>query len=219
MNAKVKLVLLLGVFFIGLVLGAVILSATSFFQKTTTSATSKQEILVEDPVSAVSFAMYAEYTLEDMMDQADAIFIGEVATISTPRWNQDSGEYWEGEGAAAMQLHQLEILISQSLVDTLGLGEKVTITILGINPVRMEDYTIDFTRGSPHGLEVGNQGVFFVISSEFPWRDGKRPIIGFLGNPQEGYLLLGADGLYHSALVPDGISLNELTRQITESRQ
>lgn len=160
--------------------------------------------------------MYADYTLEDMMTQADAIFIGEVTAVLPPRWNQDSGEYWEG--AEAMQIHQLEVAIHESVVDTLGLGEKVTITMLGTNPIRMEDYTIDVTEGLPHGLEIGYQGVFFVIGIEFPWRDRTRPMIGFLGNPIEGYLLAGSDGLYYSPLVPDGISLDELTVQIIENR-
>lgn len=216
-------VLLAGVFSLGLFLGGILLTTPSRFPTETPAETSPQEPLLEEPVPVAvgGKAIYIEYTFEETMAQADAIFIGEVTAISSPRWNQDSGEYWAYEegGNPPMQLSQLDVVIRQALVDTLGLGEKVTITVLGENAVQLEDYTIDSSTGSPHALEIGNQGVFFVISTQFPWRDGKRPVIGFLGYPPDSYLLAGRDDLYYSQLVPEGISLDDLVKQINETRQ
>lgn len=45
--------------------------------------------------TVVSFETESVYFIqEELLAEADIIFVGKVLTISPTRWNQDSGEYW-----------------------------------------------------------------------------------------------------------------------------
>jgi hypothetical protein len=72
-------------------------------------------------------------TRTQMIAEADAIFVGQVTDISPTSWNQDSGEYWEqeieGTTLTAMPIHQLELAVTQPIVNEIGLSETAVLTI------------------------------------------------------------------------------------------
>jgi len=191
--------MLVGAFVVGLAAGFI------FFQA---KLDAQQEITI------VQQASYLSVTREDMIDSADAIFLGKVIAISSTRWNQDSGEEWNDDaigGDSGIQIHTIEVEILRPIVDVVGLGDHITITALGISPVDGQ---------SDHNLKEGNQAVFFVMQTELAWR-GKttRPIFELIGAPTESYYLQGSDGLYYSGR-PDtlALSLENIIKIIAERR-
>ena len=49
-------------------------------------------------------------TTEQVIDDADVILIGKVASLSPSRWNQDSGEYWEDGNSEMANLQYYELV-------------------------------------------------------------------------------------------------------------
>lgn len=210
MSKRTKFLLILGMVLLGLIFGVSVFMPR--FQ---------QDLVISEQLAVESEASYAEYSREEMIGEADAIFIGKVSSIFPGRWNQDSGQYWQQEGNAAIYFHQIDVTIEKLLVDTIGLSEQVTLTILGNSPINSSETDEVAIAGEvAHNLKVGDEAIFFVVARELGWKDGTRPIIRFLGDPREGYLLLGSDGLYHSSGQNlESISLDDLRKQIAENRR
>lgn len=134
-------------------------------------------------------------TREDMLEQADIIFVGKVTNISPTRWNQDSGQYWQEvteEGVAekgerlttthsAWPIHEIELSIVQPIVDEIGIDEKVILTLIGKSPVdnisqTNNGETIQIEGDSSHALQIGDEIIVFAVRTEIAWRDPNRPI-------------------------------------------
>ena len=150
----------------------------------------QQEVTQE--VVVVQQASYLDVTREDMVEVADAIFLGNVVAVSSTRWNQDSGEEWNDDvvdGGSGLQIHIVEVEILQPIVDTIGLDKTVEITVLGRSP---KDGYAD------HALQKDSQAVFFIMKTELAWRGNEtRPVFIFIGAPAYSYFMKRSDGLYH----------------------
>lgn len=186
------------------------------------------------PVRVSMDFCYAVMTREEMIDQADLIFVGKVVNITPTRWNQDSGEYWDEdetpESDSDLMYHEIELAILQPIVDRLGAGEKVVITVLGNSPVgpqpevriHGQPVIIEDADSPAHDLKVGDQALIFAEQREIAWRGGgMHPVLTLMGYPQDSYLIQGEDGLYHfwrSDLEPP-LSLEELLAQIEARRE
>ncbi len=191
---------------------------------------------LSSPISVSTNFSYAALTREEMIDQADLIFVGQVVHITPTRWNQDSGEYWDEEETpdldSALLYHEIELTVIRPVVDTLGVGEKVILTVLGNSPVgpqpevpglriNSRPVIIEDSDSPVHDLKVGDQAVVFAERREIAWRGGMRPALMLMGYPQDSYLVQGEDGLYHfwrPELEPP-VSLETLIAQIAERRE
>jgi len=199
MNHKLKSVLA-GVLVFGLVAGLVIFLA-------------KPE--AQQDVTVVQHASYIGVTRDDMIDSADAIFLGKVVAISPTRWNRDNGEEWNDDatgGDSGIQIHTIEVKIIQPIVDVIGLGEQITITALGTSPL---DGIAD------HNLKGSDQAVFFIVQSQLAWREGgTKPILEFMGGPEYSYFLQGKDGLCHYEYLGDvlAVSFDEAVSLVAQER-
>jgi hypothetical protein len=164
------------------------------------SSPSAQPSRTPDRVTRVQVSStYAYLSLDDQMQQARAIFCGQVAAISPTRWNQDSGTYWQAPGHPQLPYYTVDVTIAASLHDTLSLGSHVTITVLGSSPQGTDHARSVETASDPISLRVGEMAVFFVDSSAIAWRGAdatltRRPIVRFLIYPDYSYLLQQADG-------------------------
>jgi hypothetical protein len=198
MNLRSKLFLMSAIM-MGLVIGSILASFEELQHPREHATVAPVTIVVEQHSS------YALLTYEQMIDQADAIFLGKVKDISRTSWNQNNGEYWEG----GFQLHAIELEAILLIVDSIGLNEQVTITALGSSPL---DGHAD------HDLKVGDQAVFFVRQTELAWRDGVRPILELMTVPSYAYFQRGSDGLYHGPLLGKPLSIEDVINQIAQRR-
>lgn len=149
---------------------------------------------------------YISLTREEMIDQAEIIFVGKVTRISPTQWNQDSGEAWAG----GLQLHYIELEVLEPIIDTIGLGEHVTLTALGRSPLEVR---------ADYALKEGDQAVIFARQTKLDWRDGRRPIFQLLGVPSDAHFILGDDELYHGRWNEEPISFEQLLNRIGQRRE
>lgn len=169
-------------------------------------------------------ASYAAISREERIAQADVILVGRVTNISPTRFNQDSGEYWEDTNSprTISPIHQIEVTVLRPIVDTIGVGDAVVITVLGNSPLEqpLGSAAGIIMAGSPgHSLEVGDQVIAFLSQRDLIWRDGTRPVLMFMGDPNESCLVLGSDGLYHdNGLDKEPLSLEALITQVAQKR-
>jgi hypothetical protein len=213
----------------------------ALFLLTSCSTTNSRENTGEENIT-VSFETQSVYfTQEDLVAGAELIFAGTVLTISPTRWNQDSGEYWtetteegltaEGERLttthSAWPVYEVELSVTRSIVDEIGVGSEVVLTLLGKSPVddaagdaenairvdAEKTITID---ADTVILRIGQELVVFAIQTELAWRDPNRPIevktspdgtpyfdigtrsiITLMGVSDNAYLVKGRDGRYY----------------------
>ena len=190
---------------------------------------------------------YVIDTPEDVIERADAIFVGKVLSISPTHWNQDSGNYWEEVTKeeeyetkhTAMPVHEVEMEVTQLFVDEVGINGNVVLTVIGKSPVDNLTTAADTVQliGSPdHMLAVGEEALIFGRQTEIAWRDG-NPIR--LVEPEDGsqayfeigrktvmqltpgaYLLKADDGLFYSPENSDWshASLDTILQQIQRLR-
>jgi hypothetical protein len=88
------------------------------------------------PMRGVEVEMHVDYvalSTEEAIRQASAIVIGRVEHICAPRWNQDSGEYWDDSGSAMSSLlyYEATLVVEASIRGGYQPEEKITLTILG----------------------------------------------------------------------------------------
>ena len=174
----------------------------------------------------VMSTVYIAMTPEEVIDQADVVFVGRVLHTSPSRWNQDSGEYWdEGEhGDSGNLLHTIELEILQPIVDTVGLDKQVTITVLGHSPLddgftgQPSDTGVMREAHTAHRLQGGEQVVIFAKYIDLPWRNGVRPALVMVGQPSYTHFILADDGLYHGGFMPQPVQLTALIDHIAQRR-
>lgn len=160
-----------------------------------------------EAISSFEFdSSYEELSRDEMIAQADAIFVGEVVSISPARWNQDSGMFWRRNGFTSVAFHEIEVKVLQSLYDRVRLGKQAKITVLGASPAgTIEGSDVQVTGRPEHTLQSGTQAVFFIVKREIVWQGGAegqqptRPIFRLVGAPEVSYLTLQSDGLFYSA--------------------
>lgn len=203
---KLKL-MLIGTLIIGLITGLTLVGLkVSRGEQTQNPAESAYSNIVIDQQ-----ASYISLSREEMIEQADIIFLGRVVNISPTRWNQDSGEPWyDNVIGSGLQLHYIEFEVLQPIVDTLGLKQQVTITALGASPLEGQ---------ADHSLQVGNEALVFAVETDLVWRDGTRPILELAGAPEDAHFIRGQDGLYYGRWTDRPVSLDELVGQIAQRRE
>lgn len=203
MTNNLKTVVLFGACFIGLAIGALL---------------ARPRPLVEGV--AHFEASYDDVSLDQMIIEADLVILGHVVKITPARWNQDDGMYWEQAGRTTVPFHEIEIEVTESLRDKIGLGKTATITVLGNSPLGiLTTSAIQLESEVAHTLAVGDERIFFLVQRDLVWREGSRPILRFLGMPEAGYLTHQVDGLYHSLTdhASSPLSLDQLRTRLAES--
>jgi hypothetical protein len=218
----------------------------------TTDAAPPQNQQVSVSVSSESISM----TREEAIANADLIVEARVINISATQWNQDNGEYWQETTVydaergletshSAWPIHTIELSIVEPIIDAIGVGQTVTLTVLGKSPgaqdPTVEGQSIQVAGGPSPTLSVGDEVILFATQGEIAWRDPSRPIrlveapdgttyfdvgtrsiISFLASPADSYLVKQDDGLYHSVegaiMGQEPLSRDALLRQIAEVR-
>ena len=155
---------------------------------------------------------YALLTDEEEVKTSAAIFMGKVVSLSPTTWNQDNGEAWDNEGSsiATLQLHTVDIQVEQKIIDTLGLGDTITVTSLGTSPA--EEF-------ADYHLGVGDEALLFVKKAKIAWREGgTKEVILYTGSPLQSIYVKNYEGQY--ALLDDTevLSLDELVAKISSLR-
>ena len=170
------------------------------------------EAATPSDVTVEQLFSYALISLEEMIDESDAIFLGKVVSISPTRWNQDSGEEWyDSVSGSGLQLHTIELEVLEPIVDTIGLGQQVTITVLGSSPLE---------GSADHDLKMDDQAVIFAGSGEIAWRGGTmRPVLLLAGAPSDSHFILGGNGLYRGRWNEEPVSLEQLIDRIAQRRE
>lgn len=161
---------------------------------------------------------YPDYNLKERIALSDVIFEGEIISISSAQFNQDSGDYWEATDSSTLvyPYHFIEIKVSQVISDNIGIEDIVVITQVGNSPSGTKPGIGVEILGEPeHSLAVGDKQIFFVRQMEFPWRDTK-PILAlhFVGWAEQSYLRYGNDGFYHAWNDSEVLSFEELLNLI-----
>lgn len=213
MKFKSKL-LIAAAFFVVLAMG------TSFLLARSPAIDPEMLNLSEDisggQIKVVQEASYGLVTRENMYKQAQIIFVGEVTNISPSQWNQESGEYWDDEGSdsASFQIHQIDMQVINSIVDTIGLGDRATITVLGNSPLE---------GNAEHDLRVGDRAIIFAVQTELAWREGNRTVFEFVTVPALSHFVVEGNGNLrlrppNEPSTPIDISLDQLIQDISQIR-
>lgn len=156
----------------------------------------------------------------DALAAAEVIFLGEVTAISPTRFNQDSGEYWDG----AMPVHMVTFRVVEPLVDEIGLAREVTLTEMAGSPADVGTTRVQTAEGEAqyeatvsHQLTIGQEVVVLAARREFAWREGTRETLGFAVWAGDSYFFSDGQGNYrrnNSELPP--MTLEELSSYIGE---
>lgn len=165
-----------------------------------------------------SVGSYPYYSINERIELSDAIFEGEVISITAAQFNQDSGDYWEASDDSQLvyPYHLIEIEVLRPMRDSIAIGTNVTITQVGNSPMgTVPGVGVSVVGESEHSLQVGDHGVFFVRQMDFPWREGgNRSVIHLVGWAEHAYFRRAGDGLYYGASDNQAFSINELERLI-----
>jgi len=180
---------------------------------------------------------YQALTFDELANQAGAILAGRVTRISPTLWNQDGGAYWEtvvtdAQGLetidAALPYYEIELAVSESIVDALGLdarigaGQPVVLTVIGMSPDEDPDTASAEAMTVADGksrLRVGDAVVAFAEPARMAWRDGSRPILALMGEPEQAYVRIGGSGAVDGeAMATALLSLDQVKDQIMAAR-
>lgn len=167
-------------------------------------------VSISEPPMTMS---YAAVTFPELMNEADTILAGQVLDISSTRWNQDSGEYWEetikdAEGETTVQAlpyFELTLLPAQTVVDTVGIDSEFVITVIGYSP---QDYPS--TEAGIASLTPGADIIVFLEEREIAWWNGqttynprlgafdsgRKTVLAFVGAPNDSMMVETSEGLY-----------------------
>ena len=182
----------------------------------TVLATSKTQPGNSVEVSQVSddtvmrFTLYNTLTRERMIDETDVVLLGKVTSISPTRWNQDDGTPWQDEATGfGLQLHYVEFEVIEAILDEVGIGQQVTLTVLGASPI---------DGSAEHDLKVSDQAVIFAVQRELAWRNGLRTVLRLTNAPMNSYFVLREDGLHGTEPSSPPVSYEDLIREIAQRR-
>lgn len=178
------------------------------------SAQSQQEI-TEQPSEVNISAEYIHFSREEMMREADIIFVGTVLNVSTTKWNQDSGEYWEtttDEGVneqeellttthSAWPVHEVELTVLQPIVGNIGDGETIILTIFGKSPIvetvsNNGSETVRVAGTPPHSLKIGQEIIVFAVRTEIAWYDPEQPVRLVTASDNTTYFDIGKRSIF-----------------------
>ncbi|HQF69951.1 MAG TPA: hypothetical protein PLH39_01590 [Promineifilum sp.] len=163
---------------------------------------------------------YISLASDEMIDQADLVFQGQVTAISTTQFNQESGAYWD-EGRP---YHTITFQVLRPIVDTINVGQELTVTVWGNNPteesvpVEQNGQEIRIFSNAEHDLQVGDTVIAFVERRELMWREGKHEALVLLGVPSESYYRLQAGDRYLGGPARESITVEELVDRVAEQR-
>jgi hypothetical protein len=181
---------------------------------------------------------YQALTFNEMATQAGAILAGRVTRISPTRWNQDGGAYWEevttdAQGLetidTALPYYEIELAVSEPIVDAVGLdksigaGQPVVLTVIGMSPDEDPDTAgaeaLTVADGSTR-LRLGDSVVVFAAPTRMAWRDGSRPILAPMGEPEQSYIRIGGSGTVdNDAMATSPLSLDQVKDQVMAARE
>lgn len=208
----------------GLLLGMGLLTASSGRTAARAASQPSPQHLAARPSSYRFESSYVYQSLPEMVATADAIVLGRVVAITPARFNQDSGAYWEQAGYTTLPYYELTVALQRPLLDTIGLGSRATITVLGGSPAGTDASAgVPIDNAEAAALNVGDEAVFVVARRAMAWRGGTpgqqatRPILRFQSAPELSMLIRRPDGAFASS-DPDGrpIRLDQLIAQIAE---
>ncbi len=136
---------------------------------------------------------------EDLLAVADAIFLGEVTALSPTTFNQDSGAYYDG----AMALHTVTFRVIEPIVDDVGLGPEVTLTVSAGSPADNGSVAVEsgsvrhYQINVAHELAIGDEIVVVAGGREFVWLEGgTREVLSFADSPMWSYFARDELGNY-----------------------
>jgi len=195
--------LLPGAIALGLIIGIAFAGADRQEAKTQTTHNGSEP--QEESVVVEQHASYVQVSQQELIELADSIFEGTVLSISPTRWNQDSGDKWDG----GLMLHAVEIEVDQPLVGDVAAGERFSLTILGASP---GEGHVDYD------FKAGDTSIFFTKRTDLTWSDGFRTVNMLIGAPAGSYLLADENGMFKGQLFSQPMSLDEVTKLIAEHR-
>lgn len=186
---------------VALILAQLVLFSCSRANTQEVNSVTPETIVVEQDT------LYVYLDKDQIIDNADLIFLGKVLDISPTHWNQDNGEEWRG----GLLIHTADIEVLRPLVAGVNKSDVITVTVLGESPL---DGAAD------HDLALGDQAIFFVRHTDLAWREsGSRPIQQLVGTPLDSYYRQRTDGLFSRPADSEPVSMTELTAQIGQRRE
>jgi hypothetical protein len=159
------------------------------------------------PTQGVTVQVILDYGVmsdEQIIDNSDAIFVGQVLAVSGTSANQDSGRDWTG----GLPVYTTDVQILQSIVDTLALPERVRLTSVGYSP--LEGVGAGFPK-------VGQRAVFFVIQTRIAWRDGSKQVLRTTNTDSDSIRLIG-DSQGAAGTADEAARLNVIVQAIANRR-
>lgn len=174
----------------------------------------------EGETGIVISSEYISLAPDEMIDQADLIFQGQVTAISATQFNQESGAYWE-EGRP---YHTITFQVLRPIVDALDAGREVTVTVWGNNPteesvpVEQNGQEIRILSDAGHDLQLGDTVIAFVERRELMWREGAHEAMVLLGVPSEAYYRLQADDRYLGGPTRESLTVEDLVNRVAAQR-
>lgn len=185
---------------VALILAPLLLFSCSRSDTQEINSVTPEKIVVEQDT------LYVYLDKEQMIDDADLIFLGKVVDISPTHWNQDSGEEWRG----GLLIHTVAIEVLRPLVAGVDKSDVVTVTVLGESSL---------TGAADHDLAIGDQAVFFVRHTDLAWREGRsRPIQQLVSAPLDSYYRQRSDGLFSRPGESEPVTLRDITTEIGQRR-
>ena len=160
---------------------------------------------------------------EELLAVADAVFLGEVTAISPTHFNQDSGAYYTD----AMGIHTVTFRVVDSIVDDIGLGPEVTLTVSAGSPVDNGSVAVEsgsvrhYQINVAHDLAVGDEIVVVAGGREFAWLEGgRREVLSFADSPMWSYFARDEQGNYQrrDSELP-AMTFEELSAYIRNQRE
>ncbi len=123
---------------------------------------------------------YGVMPYEQIIDDSDAIFLGQILSVSATGWNQDSGTYWDG----GLPVYTIDVQVLRPIVDTLNLPEKISVTQVSYSP--LED-------GPDRSPAAGQRALFFVVQTSIAWREGPQRVLRTTNTDTDSILVVGDD--------------------------
>jgi hypothetical protein len=206
----------------GLFLLGTILLVGNLSGKRVTNSRFEKTPQFTDETLIVSSYEYEWLSTDQRIERAQAIVAGVVTTISPTSWNSDRGQPWEADFPAGeprmdlvipvpLQIHALQVEVMQSIVDQIGLGKTVAITVLGNSPLDGREYTA-------HDLQVGDRLILLLEQGDLAWQGGLKTVVRLIGEPNASYFKLGENELYINSLEATPLSLDEFTDRVEQVR-
>ena len=161
--------------------GAALLAACAGGAEATQTPTAQVEPTLDYTSEPYIILDYISVPYEQIIDDSQAIFVGQVLTVSGTSWNQDSGQYWYG----GLPTYSMDVQVLQKIVDTLALPEQVTISTIGYSPAEPSQ------AGTP---AAGPCAVFFVIKTQLAWRTGLKAVLRWTNRDTDSTLPVGEEG-------------------------